>query len=147
MIKTIDLHHDDVMRLVDVWEQSVRDTHDFITEAMIDAMRPEVHTAFASMDAVVVYEDHHMISGFMGVLNQKVEMLFLDASARGHGVGSRLIHYAISEFSVNRVDVNEQNYQARGFYEHLGFEVYDRSECDDAGRPFPILHMKRSRVV
>ncbi|AGN24357.1 acetyltransferase [Erysipelothrix rhusiopathiae SY1027] len=41
------------------------------------------------------------------------------------------------------MDVNEQNYQARGFYEHLGFEVFERSEFDEAGRPFPILHMKR----
>ncbi|WP_323611338.1 GNAT family N-acetyltransferase [Erysipelothrix enhydrae] len=143
MIRTIDIHRDDVMRLVDVWEQSVRDTHDFITEEMIDAMRPEVHTAFASMDAVVVYEDHDTITGFMGVLDRKIEMLFLDASARGQGVGSRLIQYAISEYAVDRVDVNEQNYQARGFYEHLGFEVFESSEFDEAGRPFPILHMKR----
>lgn len=143
MIRTIDIHRDDVMRLVDVWEQSVRDTHDFVTEEMIDTMRPEVHTAFASMDAVVVYEDYDTITGFMGVLDHKVEMLFLDASARGKGVGSRLIKYAIAEYAVDRVDVNEQNYQARGFYEHLGFEVFERSEFDEAGRPFPILHMKR----
>lgn len=142
MIKTIDVHNYDVMRLVDVWEQSVRDTHDFVTEEMIDAMRPEVHTAFASMDAVVVYEEHNTVSGFMGVLDQKIEMLFLDGVARGKGIGASLIQYAIKILNADRVDVNEQNYQARGFYEHLGFEVFDRSEYDGAGRPLPILHMR-----
>lgn len=29
----------------------------------------------------------------------------------------------------------------KGFYEHMGFMVKSRSECDDYGNPFPILHM------
>lgn len=40
------------------------------------------------------------------------------------------------------MDVNEQNAQARGFYEHEGFEVIGRSETDEQGEPFPILHMR-----
>ena len=31
---------------------------------------------------------------------------------------------------------------AVGFYEHYGFEVFDRSETDGMGDPFPILHMR-----
>ena len=37
--------------------------------------------------------------------------------------------------------VNEQNPQARGFYEHMGFTVRERSETDDQGNPYPILRM------
>ena len=40
------------------------------------------------------------------------------------------------------LDVNEQNPQARGFYERMGFRVEGRSPVDDAGRPFPQLHMR-----
>ena len=40
------------------------------------------------------------------------------------------------------LDVNEQNPQAVGFYEHEGFVVAGRSPVDDAGRPFPLLHMR-----
>ncbi len=29
-----------------------------------------------------------------------------------------------------------------GFYEHHGFEVIGRSELDDAGRPYPLLHLR-----
>lgn len=42
------------------------------------------------------------------------------------------------------VDVNEQNPEAVRFYEALGFELVGRSPVDDAGRPFPILHMRQS---
>ena len=38
--------------------------------------------------------------------------------------------------------MNEQNPQAAGFYEHMGFVVEGRSPVDDAGRPFPLLHMR-----
>jgi putative acetyltransferase len=41
------------------------------------------------------------------------------------------------------VDVNEQNPAAVGFYEAVGFVVVGRSPLDDAGRPFPLLHMRR----
>lgn len=37
--------------------------------------------------------------------------------------------------------MNEQNPLALGFYEQAGFRVAGRSERDEAGRPFPILHL------
>lgn len=30
----------------------------------------------------------------------------------------------------------------KGFYEHMGFKVYERSEIDEQGNPYPILFMK-----
>ena len=38
--------------------------------------------------------------------------------------------------------MNEQNPQAIGFYRHYGFVDVGRSEHDEAGQPFPIIHMK-----
>jgi len=52
--------------------------------------------------------------------------------------------YAESEFGTDRVDVNEQNQEALGFYNHLGYEVTGRSPIDGQGRPFPILHLKKA---
>ncbi len=69
-------------------------------------------------------------------------MLFVLDKARGQGLGAKLMQYAIEELKVKRVDVNEQNPLATGFYQHLGFEVISRSPLDDMGKPFPILHMK-----
>ena len=48
--------------------------------------------------------------------------------------------------SNQEVTVNEQNPQAVGFYEHLGFQTYKRTECDEEGNPYPLLYMKRNIV-
>lgn len=62
--------------------------------------------------------------------------------ARKMTLSAMLLDFAIRELGVTHVDVNEQNTQARGFYEHKGFEVIGRSETDEQGEPFPILHMR-----
>jgi putative acetyltransferase len=69
-------------------------------------------------------------------------MLFLQPGARGKGIGKMLLQHAIEMLGVTTVDVNEQNEQALGFYKHYGFKVKSRSEFDDTGRPFPIIHLK-----
>jgi putative acetyltransferase len=79
------------------------------------------------------------------VADQKIEMLFIHPAARGHGIGKMLVDYAIQQLHSTKVDVNEQNRQAFGFYEHVGFTVIGRSELDGLGMPYPILHMELDR--
>lgn len=45
-----------------------------------------------------------------------------------------------------KVDVNEQNNHALGFYEHIGFKVVGRSPLDGQGEPYPILHMALEQI-
>ncbi|MBB1489266.1 GNAT family N-acetyltransferase [Oceanospirillum sediminis] len=129
--------------LLDVWEDSVRATHDFITEDDIGFFKPIIiEQAFPAVTLRCIKNDSGSITGFVGVLNSRVEMLFVLNEARGLGVGKVLLSYAIEELGATSVDVNEQNPLAIGFYEHMGFKVFSRSLIDDVGKPFPILHMK-----
>lgn len=50
--------------------------------------------------------------------------------------------YGMTEYSINELGDNEQNRQAKGFYEHMGFQVFKRTETDEQGMPYPILYMK-----
>jgi putative acetyltransferase len=54
------------------------------------------------------------------------------------------MEYAESEFCTTKVNVNEQNPEALGFYQHLGYKIVGRSEFDGQGRPFPILHLEKT---
>jgi putative acetyltransferase len=80
--------------------------------------------------------------GFVGGGEAKVGMLFIHPDARGLGAGRRLLEYAVEESGARSLDVNEQNEQAVGFYQHLGWEVEGRSDVDDFGKPYPLLHMR-----
>lgn len=44
---------------------------------------------------------------------------------------------------VQEVTVNEQNPQAVGFYEYMGFKTYKRTDHDEEGNPYPLLYMKK----
>ena len=55
-----------------------------------------------------------------------------------------MLRYAVQAYGVSEVSVNEQNPQAVGFYEHLGFRTYRRTDRDEQGRPYPILYMRRA---
>ena len=79
---------------------------------------------------------------FMGIEGGSLEMLFVSPEGRGKGLGKTLLRYGIERYGVERLAVNEQNPQARGFYERMGFEVAGRSERDEQGAPFPILYME-----
>lgn len=54
---------------------------------------------------------------------------------RGKGIEKLFIHH---------LAVNEQNPLAKGFYEHMRFVVYKRTELDEQGNPYPLLYMKKS---
>lgn len=69
-------------------------------------------------------------------------MLFISPEERGKGIGKKLIDYGILNYGINEVTVNEQNPQAVGFYNHIGFEIYKRTDLDEQGNPYPLLHIK-----
>lgn len=131
-----------IKTLVDLWEKSVRATHDFLTDGEINEIKRFVPTALNSVENLAVVEENETIVAFTGVEKQKIEMLFGSPRYRGRGIGKKLVEYAVKNFSARTVTVNEQNPQAIGFYERLGFFVYERTERDEQGNPYPILYMK-----
>jgi putative acetyltransferase len=129
--------------LLKIWEASVRATHDFITEQYIAEIKPLILAQyFDAVDLRCAKDTAGTILGFCGVADQNIEMLFVAPEQAGKGVGTLLTNYAIERLAAYKVDVNEQNPQALGFYQHMGFEVIRRSETDDQGKPYPLLHMK-----
>lgn len=132
-------------RLLNIWERSVRATHRFLPEPEIRRIAEYVPAALREVPvlaAAVNGADEPV--AFMGIAGNKLEMLFVAPEERGKGVGRLLLRHAVEARGVREVDVNEQNPQARGFYERLGFRVCGRSETDGQGCPYPILHMRLS---
>ena len=87
-----------------------------------------------------------------GIVERKAEgvdvfCIAVLAAAEHFPIGIRryfkiLFECGMERFGIREVTVNEQNPQARGFYEHMGFHVCQRWELDEQGRPYPILKMQ-----
>ena len=133
----------DYPRLVEIWSSSVLATHDFLMSSDYNEIKQQLIPAY--FPAVTLHKatsrSDQSILGFLGVLDGCVEMLFIDVSARGQGVGKALLNFAAQQLSATKLDVNEQNAQAVGFYLHYGCRQVGRSEVDAAGKPYPLLHL------
>nr|WP_302600649.1 GNAT family N-acetyltransferase [uncultured Akkermansia sp.] len=130
-------------QLLNVWENSVRATHFFLAEADMEDIKKYVPQALRDISHLIVAENGQGVpAAFMGIEGQKLEMLFISPEETGRGLGRKLLQYGMQNFAINTLGVNEQNPQAKGFYEHMGFQVYKRTDHDEQANPYPVLYMR-----
>lgn len=132
--------------LTELWERSVKATHDFLSADEIEAIKEYVPQALGGVPVLVAAcSEQQVMAAFMGLDGSRIEMLFVSPEERGKGIGKALIQQAVERYGAWEVTVNEQNPQAVGFYEHMGFTVYKRSDLDEQDNPYPLLYMKLPR--
>lgn len=132
--------------LLEVWESSVRATHLFLSDAEIKRIKTYVPQALAGVEHLIVACADDAPVAFMGTENGSLEMLFIAATERGNGIGRQLLEYGIQNYGIKGLTVNEQNPQAVGFYEHMGFAPYKRTPLDESSDPYPLLYMKKETL-
>lgn len=134
-------------QLIAVWEKSVKATHLFLSENEVEEIKKYMPQALNGVAHLIIAENKEgRPAAFMGIEGQKLEMLFIAPEERGKGLGRTLIQYGIENYSVSQLAVNEQNPLAKGFYEHMGFHVYKRTDYDEQGNPYPLLYMELKRI-
>ena len=134
-----------IEKLLRVWEDSVRATHLFLSDGEIINIREYVPQALTGIAHLIIAEDDAGEPvAFMGIQEGSLEMLFIENAQRSKGLGRKLLEYGIEKHAVERLAVNEQNPQAKGFYEYMGFAVYKRTDLDEQGNPYPLLYMSRT---
>lgn len=129
-------------RLTELWEASVRATHHFLREEDIENLKPCVTEGLANINHLYVAFDADAQTAFIGIQDEKIEMLFVSPQYLRKGIGKQLVDMAVKNHQAVFVDVNEQNPGARAFYEKLGFVEFGRMETDSQGNPFPIIALR-----
>lgn len=129
-------------QVLTVWENSVLATHNFLTPNDFKEIKELVKNINFNDFEVFCLTNENVVFGFIGVLDKKVEMLFLDPKIFGLGFGLQLLNFAVNQLEADKVDVNEQNPKAVKFYQKFGFEIFERTDKDDQGKDFPLLRMK-----
>ena len=136
----------DAARVVEIWNRAVDATHDFLTPQDRAAIGAEVEGFLPAAPLVLAVDADDRPLGFMLVDGAHMEALFIDPDSRGQGVGRALVAYALASQPELTTDVNEQNAQAVGFYERMGFVATGRSALDGQGRPYPLIHLRHQPV-
>ena len=133
---------DESEQLIEIWRRSVDATHHFLSAQDRREIERQGCVFFpqAPLWVAVTHEDRPC--ALMLLSEQHLEALFVDPDFRGMGVGRQLVMYALGLIPRLTTDVNEQNAQAVGFYANMGFVVSGRSDHDDHGRPYPLLHLR-----
>ncbi len=129
-------------QILEVWEKSVLATHKFLKPSDFIEIKELVKSIdFNALEVFCLVRDSK-VGGFLGVAEQKIEMLFLSPDYIDKGYGKKFMEFAINELKTIKVDVNEENTQAVKFYKKFGFSTYERTNKDDQGKDYPILRME-----
>lgn len=121
-----------------LWERSAIATHLFLNAEEIAQIKQYLPQALSEVAHLIIAPNEHGEPlDFMGINEQKLKVLFLEPALREQGLGKKLLQYGIDKYGVN-----EQNPQTVGFYKHLGFKIYKRTDLDEQGAPYPFFYMR-----
>lgn len=134
----------DSARTIEIWRDAVDATHDFLTREDRIAIEEEVREFLPAAPLWLAVDARDRPLGFMLLDGASMEALFIDPACRGSGIGRVLVEHALALHASLTTDVNEQNAQAVGFYERMGFVRTGRSDRDGQGRAYPLIHLRHS---
>jgi len=134
-------------RVLAIWRAAVDATHDFLSPEDRADIHAEVAAFLPEVPVLVATDQWDRPIGFMLLDGTQMEALFIDPPWRGRGVGRALVEHGLALHPALTTDVNEQNGQAVGFYERMGFVRTGRSEVDGQGCPYPLIHMRYSAAA
>lgn len=151
-----ELHPNHYQRMLEIWRDSVKATHHFLSESYFSWLEKAVPGYFPAVHLTGAFvqgkndDMPNVLAAFMGYCIDdealRIEMLFVDPHFYRQGLGRMLIDTAKAMQPRVTLDVNEQNPGALAFYQQQGFAVTGRSELDSCGKPFPLLHMEYSAL-
>ncbi|MBB5709741.1 acetyltransferase [Sphingomonas xinjiangensis] len=129
-------------RVLTIWRDAVDATHTFLTPEDRLAIDELVSNFLPKAPLWLAVNSTERPVAFMLLNDGHMEALFVDPTVRGEGVGAALVRHGSALHPNLTTDVNEQNEQAVGFYERMGFVQVGRSALDGQGRPYPLVHLR-----
>ena len=137
----------DGAQVMEIWRRAVDATHDFLSAEDRKDIEVEVAAFLPRAPLDLAVDETGRAIGFMLLHGSHLEALFVDPDFRGSGIGRGLVEDALKRQPDLSTEVNEQNLQAIGFYERLGFERCGRSAIDGQGRPYPLILLRYANAA
>ncbi|QIB69925.1 N-acetyltransferase [Aminipila butyrica] len=127
-----DFNKDDLERIMKLWLETNLQAHDFIEGEywrghyeMVKQMLPQAN--------LFVWEDSRDIQGFIGLMDNYIAGIFVDAACQSRGVGKALLDYVKRSHDELSLQVYKHNVHAVEFYSREGFTVEKEQQDGDTG--------------
>jgi len=132
---------EDASPALEIWRAAVDATHLFLSPAD-RAELDELMAGYLPRAGMWIAEDAGRAAGFLIIEGSMIQALFVHPAVHGRGFGTALVQHALTLAPNAMVDANEQATNALPFYESRGFVRTGRSETDQQGRPYPLVHLQ-----
>jgi len=113
-----------INRLGDIWLAGNLSAHPFISADYWHDNLIAVKTAFSTATIIVAKDSiSGDIQGFLGLMDDDIAGIFVDAQNRDQGLGQSLLHYAQTIRTHLTLSVYVDNVRAFALYERMGFKL------------------------
>ena len=118
----------DLEAVMSIWLSANLEAHAFVDPEYWRGNRDAVEAMIPQAE-VYVSEDQNGINGFIGVVDDYIAGIFVDALARTAGIGSQLLDRVRQDRKSLRLSVYKKNTAAVSFYRKRGFQI-DKESVD-----------------
>lgn len=122
----------DLNQVMKIWLETNLSAHDFVPEHFWKEHYEAVSYALPQAE-VYVYEQGGIVRGFVGLTDDYIAGIFVDAAVQSQGIGTKLLQYVKKLRSKLTLRVYAKNERALHFYRKEGFVIREEGIDEDTG--------------
>lgn len=130
---------DELETVMKIWVETNIAAHDFIMEdywqgnyELVKKMLPDA--------TIFVYEENNAILGFIGLMENYIAGIFIDANSQSKGIGKALLDYVKKRYSELLLQVYKKNSRAVRFYLREDFVVLNEKTDENTSETELIMN-------
>ena len=89
-----------------------------------------------------VFDEDGIVKGFMWVDSQQIKKLFVEPILQSHGIGSKLLEYAVDKLGATYLWALEKNTRAIAFYQRHGFQTTEEKMLEEGTTEYLVKLIK-----
>lgn len=111
----------DLNEVLDAWYSASQVAHPFLSEEFFEQERRNIRDLYLPKAETWVFELEGVVVGFIALIENEVGGIFVDSKFHGQGIGRALMDHARGIRDELELDVFEDNFVGRRFYNKYGF--------------------------
>lgn len=133
---------DELETVMKIWLKTNIAAHDFMTKDYWQG-NYELVKKILPDSTVFVYEEDNAILGFIGLTENDIAGIFIDAKSQSKGIGKALLDYVKKNYSGLSLQVYKKNPRAVKFYLREGFVVSNEQTDENTGETEFVMNWAR----